>query len=386
MARYSSNSSGRPYQNNKVQQNNYVDINSSNQVSKVYKKKGRARRVISFLLSLVLLVFGCGMVYYYNLLGSIVYQPTATEASGETSEDNTDLSIGGDSGQLLSDSKVLNVMLFGQDNNEGGGYGRSDTMILLSIDNRHKKMKLTSFMRDTYVTIPGYYNSKLNSAYSLGGAALAMKTIEANFGVRIDRYAIVDFDSFKSIIDTLGGVDMDLTQDEIDYINYQTYINNQSSERYEITDSEGIVHLNGRQALWYARNRGFDEAGHDFVVAGDDFDRTQRQRKLLNTMVSEMKGADAGQIVKIVSDVGPLITTNFKKEEITTLLTQALKYLGYNMEEFTVPPEGTWSYDRNEAGSVILINDLSECRKQYTSFIYEELVSGTGTAETTDNE
>ena len=181
-------------------------------------------------------------------------------------------------------------------------------MIMVSIDNRHKRVKLTSFMRDMLVTIPytdeagnSHGLDKLNAAYSLGGAELSVKTIEANFGVDIDRYAIVNFASFKGIIDALGGIDINLTQDEIDYINWQTYLNGQSEERYELQVEPGLVHLNGRQALWYARNRGYEEDEHpEFVVEGDDFDRTSRQRNLMRTLMGEFKTASITDIIKVV--------------------------------------------------------------------------------------
>lgn len=184
-------------------------------------------------------------------------------------------------------------------------YGRTDTMIMLSIDNIHKKIKLTSFQRDTYVYIPGNGYNKINASYSLGGAKLSIQTIEANFGIKIDRYAVVDFDSFIKIIDTLNGIDMEVTQDEIDYINYQMYKNDQSDTATTITDSPGTVHLNGQEALWYARDRGLTkgEDDNEIGIDGDDWDRTSRQRKMLETLFDSMKSADLGQIVSIVSSI-----------------------------------------------------------------------------------
>lgn len=267
-------------------------------------------------------------------------------------------------------------MLFGEDNHGADEHGRSDTMIMLSIDNRHKKLKLTSFQRDTYVYIPEYGYNKINASYTYGGAKLSIQTIEANFGIKIDRYAVVDFDSFIKIIDTLGGIDMELTQDEIDYINYQMYKNNQSSTPTTITDAPGTVHLTGQQALWYARNRGLSlgEDGNQIGIDGDDWDRTSRQRKLLETVFESMKGADLAQIVSIVSSIGPLVTTNLKKDEITALVTRSLTYLQYDVEQYYIPEEGLWYYDDNtSAGSVIRIADMEAQRYAFAEFIYEEL-------------
>ncbi|MDO4748506.1 MAG: LCP family protein, partial [Eubacteriales bacterium] len=168
---------------------------------------------------------------------------------------------------LLSNEYVLNILLFGQDAHGSGenDYGRSDTIILLSLDNLHKKIKLTSFQRDTYVTVPGYGDGKLNSAFSLGGVPLAVEMIEANFGIQVDKYACVDFNSFRKIVNVLGGVDIELSIDEIEYINAQIDVNNQLSKTeflpIDYSKETQVVHLDGYQALWYARNRGAENLG-----------------------------------------------------------------------------------------------------------------------------
>ncbi len=371
---------------------NFVDISSNTQVIKLFNKKGRAKRIVCIVLSVILLISGSGMLYYYSILNSLNFQsisgdtPDATSSTLPSDEFNN-FSVS--DGELLQDSKVLNVMLFGEDNSKSeAGKGLSDSMIMMSIDNRHKKLKLTSFQRDTYVYIPGYDYNKINAAYTQGGPKLTIQTIEANFGIKVDRYAVVDFKSFKNIIDTLGGVDIELTQDEIDYINYQMYKNNQVDEYTTIKDPPGIVHLNGQEALWYARDRGLSkgEDGNEIGIDGDDWDRTARQRKLLETLFNSMKSADLGQIVSIVSSVGPLITTNLKKDEITVLVSHALTYLTYTVEQYYIPEEGLWYYDDNtiingSRCSSIKISDLDAQRKKFAEFIYEELV--TGSQETT---
>lgn len=369
--------------------NNLVDISSNTQIRKVYNKKGRAKRVICIILSVIFLISGSGLIYYYSLLNTLTFEDISGNTNSNIdvtdpslavlSGDDTQLSY--NEGELLQDSKVLNVMLFGEDNSGGDAHGRSDTMIMMSIDNRHKKLKLTSFQRDTYVYIPGYGYNKINASYTYGGAKLAIQTIEANFGIKIDRYAVVDFDSFIEIIDTLGGIDMELTQDEIEYINYQMYKNGQSDEWSTITDPPGTVHLTGLEALWYARNRGLSigEDGNEIGIDGDDWDRTSRQRKLLETVFESMKSASLTQIVSIVSSIGPLVTTNFKKDEITALVSHSLTYLQYDVEQYYIPGnKDYWQYNNNTpAGSVIEITDMEGQRIEFAEFIYEELVTGT---------
>ena len=370
---------------------NLVDISSNTQVLNLYKKRGRIKRIVCIALSVIFLLSGSGFVYYYSVLNSMNYVDISND------NDNTDSTLpsssdvfgnGTSSNDLLQNSKVLNVMLFGEDNNHGDKYGRTDTMIMLSIDNIHKKIKLTSFQRDTYVYIPGNGYDKINASYTLGGAKLSIQAIEANFGIKIDRYAVVDFESFIKIIDTLGGIDMEVTQDEIDYINYQMYKNDQTDTATTITDAPGNVHLNGQEALWYARDRGLTkgEDDNEIGIDGDDWDRTYRQRKLLETLFDSMKSADLGQIVSIVSSIGPLITTNLKKDEITALVSNALTYLKYDVEQYYVPEEGLWYYDDDTpSGSVIRIADMEKQRLAFAKFIYEvgDSSSNNGNAQTT---
>ena len=367
----------------------YVDINSSSQVDKVFKKKnkkGRARRVFVLIMSIIMLLFGTGMVYYYSVLDSLNYQdvdktqPTTTDSSDSNSV-TTD--------SLIGNEYVLNILLFGQDAHGDGedDYGRSDTMILLSLDNLHKKIKLTSFQRDTYVYIPGYDDGKLNSAFSLGGVPLSIKMVEANFGIEVDKYACVDFDSFRKIINVLGGVDMELSIEEMEYINAQIDVNNQlgKTEFLEIDYSQDpqIAHLDGYQALWYARNRGAESLGGNpnYSFSGDDWERTQRQRKLLETIMLSLKEeASLTDIVEIVNEIGPLVTTNLKKSDITFLVSNCMTYLDYEMVELAIPTEGNWSYGRtDDMQSVIVIDDWDKVRYDLASFVYEDLVTGTNT-------
>ncbi len=192
----------------------------------------------------------------------------------------------------------------------------------------------------------------------------------------VDRYAVVDFNAFKDIIDTLGGIELDLSADEVAYINWQSYLNNQVDERYELEEVDGKITLNGRQALWYARNRGYEEDEHpEFVVSGDDFDRTQRQRKLLNAVLNDMKGASLTQIIDIVSKVCPMITTNLKKDEITSLVSNSLTYLSYEFEEYRVPGDELYrNYETEEALQVLDITDWYAQRKELALFIFESNV------------
>ncbi len=357
----------------------FVDINSTSGTASArsederFKRRNLILRITSGALALVFVVLGALCMKGYSALNSIVYEalPDTTEATVQTDDSGNEVipefEIDTTSTNLLNDPYVLNVMLFGAD--KSGDEGLSDTMILLSIDNRHKKIKMTSFLRDTYITIPGVTSHKLNYAYAVGGAALSIQTIEANYGVQIDRYATVNFTTFKEIVDILGGIELYLTDEEILYINCQMIENGQSGL---LDATEGMVRVNGQQALWYARNRGGTYNGISFY--GDDWERTDRQRNFIEAVINNVKDASLSELIQIVNKVGPMVTTNLKKSEIQTLVTSALAYLTYDIEQCSMPSDGSWSYGWNEAGSVILVDDWNKARMDLATFIYEESV------------
>ena len=394
-------------QKNSKSNNDYVDISSSSSVKNVYNRKNKIIRIVSMVMAVIFTLLGGALCYASSIMGSL--------GGFDTEEDNKKVyNVEDDKGQgvvtdskLLENNNVLNVLLFGQDKKESKtDSGRSDSMILVSIDVKNKQLKLTSFLRDTYVYIPSGDDyegwNKLNASYSFGGAKLAVKTIESNFGVKIDRYGIVDFSGFKEVVDGLGGVTIPITGSEARYINAQIDYNNQDCDHIDRkycesiykTDSKGNpvydrrgnqaektqkVKLNGQQALWYARNRGSDEISTTEVFAGDDWDRTERQRKLINAVVDEFKDASFAELVSTVNKIGPMVQTNFKENDITSLMTSALTILKYPIYQFHIPigdesdPNKLWAYDSYEhCGSVVRITDWDKTREQLADYVFNK--------------
>lgn len=376
----------------------FIDISSSDDVNKIYdrerpapvskkrKNKGLGRRIVVLVLSLIMLLVGSGLVYYYKVLDQMNFKELepAQEPAATTVTTETTISVAGGGNTLLSSDNVLNILLFGQDSPATEeDHGRSDTTILLSIDNVHKKLKLTSFQRDTYVSIPGHGENKINSAFTFGGERLSIDTIETNFGVKVDKYATVDFSSFRQVIEALGGVDIELTQEEIKYINAQIEVNDQLDVteylKYDQTKEKQMVHLDGYQALWYARDRGEESLGGnpEYSFSGDDWDRTSRQRNLITTIIKSLReDASLTELVAIANKIGPLVTTNLKKGDITFLVSNMMTYIGYDMEELSLPTEDKWGYGTTPDGqSVIVIHDWDGVRNDVARFIYEDSVS-----------
>lgn len=344
-------------------------------------KKIIVRNVLIVAFSIIFGLVGGVMVYGYSILNTVNYDPldNASINSSAVITNENDVSSEMESavsslppvevvGSLIKDPMVQNIMLFGSDVRPGkSGYGQSDTMILLSIDNRRHKLKLTSFLRDTWVHIPGFEDNRLNAAYAYGGPKLAIQTIERNFGVDIDRYAVVDFESFPKIIDTLGGLDIEMTSKEVDYVNSEIK-RVEKKKQYIENKGDGMYHLNGMQALWHSRNR---------TVGLVDFSRTQRQRQVINALVNQFKGTtDVWTIKELLVQIMPMVTTNITQNELLSMAGNALTYLSYDMEEFRLPQDGNYSnskiYRAPWTMLVLTIDDMPKARRELVKFIYEE--------------
>lgn len=375
--------------------------------------KRLAMNIVSVFLAVVMLVCGTGCVVMYVFMSRFNYASvdmTGNEVSGTSNPVQTSqIDATTFEGKLLNDRQILNILLVGADTRFNSTSGNSDTMIILSIDTKHKKIKMLSLMRDTYVAIPGHDSNKLNATFSLEGVALTIRAIQLNYGIQIDRYAIVDFNSFRNIIDALGGLQIELTQEEIDYINWQIWINQQPEYKelppsdykdsvrsellmywlYNVPESEkpinretltfkdngdddptAIVRLNGRQALWHARNR-----GEDGVCSGDDYVRTQRQRKVISLMIQDLRQSDMKTVMDVIYEIGPMVTTNLKPFEITSLAKNVMKYLRYDIVSQSAP-DSTAMYsdyyydDIYGVGNCIIIIDWEEFRKKIADFVF----------------
>lgn len=262
----------------------YVDIYS---IKEKKSKKKYIGKIFSVLFFVIIGIVGSGMIYIYNVINSFNYDDLSNDNdTSEISEDQNNYKSSND-GDIQTDNMVLNVLLLGIDGTSKNDKGRSDSILVASLDLRHKKIKITSIMRDTWVKIPGYNSDRINSAYSLGGPKLTIDTIERNLGIMIDRYVAVNFEEFSKVVDNLGGIDIELTASEV------SYVNSHSPDKQKLKGS-GMKHLTGSQALQHARNRD---------SSGSDYDRTQRQRNVIVAGINKLKGANLLQITKMVSEI-----------------------------------------------------------------------------------
>lgn len=257
--------------------------------------------------------------------------------------------------QKMTSKNVVNVLLIGADSRKGTNTGNTDVMMLVSLNKKTKQIKLVSFMRDSYLYIEGKNNSyctKLNAAFSMGGPETLMTTIENNYKIEIDNFVMVNFESFKSIIEAMGGVTVDVKKYEANYAN----------DRYKLSMPYGDdVTLNGKEALAFCRIRGCDADG--------DISRTRRQRSVINAMISRVKNASVSDLNNYLNALLPYIYTGFSKSEILSLGMKAITngWAFYDRSELQIPTNDTcqsgsmgswiWVVDYQQAAQ-ILQNEL----------------------------
>ena len=218
-----------------------------------------------------------------------------------------------------SEKGITNILLAGTDARPGEKNSRSDAMMILTVDSKNKSLKLTSLNRDTYVNIPGHGEEKLTHAYAYGGANLLVETIENNFKIDIQNYAVVDFYSFMDIVDALGGVEVDVRSSEIKELNKfidETYNfnNNANKGSIQYINSPGIQRLSGYQALSYSRIRKNDSTQ----------ERDRRQRAVIEGLMNGVKDLPVSKYPKLLDTILPYVKTNMKPTEIISLAGKIL--------------------------------------------------------------
>ena len=327
------------------------------------KKQAALRRALiagCVVLGVILAMLVAGTVYTEYLLDQVNYQqkepqetmsledahaliqqetdPEDEEFTGpEMEADDVELETAGE--MLSTTENVINILLIGADY-QSGDQARSDSMILCTFNKTKNTITMTSFLRDMYVQIPGYYKTRINAAYAIGGMSLLQKTLEHNFGLEVDGIVEVDFSHFEDIIDLLGGVEIELTYPEADFIIMKS----------GTKVGAGTQNLTGVQALWYSRFRG-DSSG--------DFGRTNRQRVVLSKLIEKYKSSSLTDILGMMDDILPMVTTDMEKQEILGYVGSLFPML-MDAEIITqrIPAEGGY-YMTKIDGKSVLVPDIS---------------------------
>ena len=250
------------------------------------------------------------------------------------------------------DKNVMNILLLGTDNAGNAGHGRTDTMIICSINVKTGEVKLSSIVRDLYVHIPYMkLQNRINAANAFGGPNMAIKCVNEALGLNISRYASINFNGFKDLVDLLGGVELEITAGEANQINLTT----QGGVK------EGLAMLNGAQALEYCRIRNLD----------NNFGRNERQRKFLEAVVKKVLSENSmDQLMELVEAGMSMVTTNMTTSDLFTILFTVVPNM-QEMQMYSCPAQGEYHYEEIREASVV-VADLQKARASLHAFIYGE--------------
>lgn len=256
-------------------------------------KKHSGLKVFFIIVSIILIIFLIGIAVGYNFINSKLNKINYEEI------DKNEIEVTEEVKEELSGYR--NIVLFGID--DADGYtGRSDCIIIFSIDQKTKNVKMTSIYRDTYVEVPGHGYTKINHAFAYGGATLAMSTINRNLDMNITEYVTINFQVVKDVVDSVGGVEINITSKEATQI--------------PGVSKAGTYNLNGTQALAYGRIRKIDS----------DEKRTERMRTVVDKVFSKVKKMSPLEMNKIADEILPELHTNIKKSEITKIMKDVTSY------------------------------------------------------------
>ena len=296
--------------------------------------------IIGIIIGVFLISIGGVYIYGRHIYNKVEKVEVDKEEVGITEEVEEKLSP--------YNNSVINIALFGVDSHDGST-GRSDSIIIATIDTIHKKLKLTSIMRDSYVNISGIGNDKINHAYAFGGPQLAIKTLNENFDLNIQDFVAVNFDSLPKIIDMLGGVTVDVTEEEVSHISG--------------INSAGTYNLTGAQALAYSRIR---------YATGGDYVRTERQRTILTKMYEKILSINPTQYTSLLSEGLSMLQTSLDYSKILELGTEVLKMGVTTLEQERFPLDG---YCQGEIinGVYYLIFNKALTVEQLHNYIFEDV-------------
>ena len=332
------------------------------------RPKSKIKKIL-FAVEIIVLLLFIGGLYVYGQLNSKldkINQPVLDDSKIKVNQEVQD-SIDSQESTLTG---YTTYALFGidhRDKNTALGGENSDTIIIASVNNDTKDVKLVSVYRDTLLNLGNDTYSKANAAYAYGEAEQAITMLNTNLDLNISEYATVNFNALTTIIDDLGGLDMDMSYAEIVHMNnYCVETSEETGKDYtpiELPDRPDDIeavqyhyHLNGVQATSYCRIR---------YTASLDMGRTERQRRVIQMIVSKAKSAGLGKIFKIMDDVFPMVTTSMTKDEILQLLPTLI---GYSVDDTTGFPS-SFKFS-NVKGSIIVPTTLESNVIELHKFLY----------------
>ena len=323
--------------------------------SKKAKKRKKAK-LITFAIEAVILVVLLVVLYVLNrteLLSKVTYDDQVVEESVNELPEEV----------IEKMEEYTNIALFGLDTRQAGSLGkgnRSDTIMVASVNNKTKDVKIVSVYRDSYLNLANDKYRKCNEAYSIGGPEQAVAMLNMNLDLKIDHYMSVDFLAVSEVVDLLGGVEIDVDEYEIEHLNnYTVETAKVTGKKTNKLTKTGLQTLDGVQATSYCRIR---------YTQGDDFKRTERQREVLETIAKKAKTMSASQLDSIVKAVFPMCATNMSVDQ---LLGFAADALSYNIVGTTGFPFDVVTDSVGSAGSCVIPVDMEKNVTQLHKYMFE---------------
>ena len=252
---------------------------------------------------------------------------------------------------IKSSPWITNILLLGIDQDPDNTH-RSDTMILFSIDRQHMKLKMTSFLRDTYVEIPNHGRQKLNAAFAFGGPAMAMQTLENNYRIKIDQYMAVNFDTFATILNEFGGIDVTLNEGLCKEFNANLGTHFTPGKRT----------LKGVQALYYTRIRNY----------GNDYGRAQRQREVIGQLIKKMATVGPVKLNGILKKIMPMIWTNIPAAKLSAICMLNMPVVFFKQKTQQIPQDGTFDGKDLDGVGWVEVADMEKNCTLLRQFLFED--------------
>ncbi len=328
---------------------------ANNKNSRKRRKKKKSKKLLLFVFEVLLLAILLLAAYFVSMMNRIKYENLDESEAGI----NSDL----DENTILSLEGYTNIALFGLDNRSSNNYdtGNSDVIMIASINNETKDIKLVSVYRDTYLSIGNGSYHKSNAAYAHGGAKQAVQMLNSNLDLDIKEYVCVDWAAMVKVIDDLGGLDLEITEGEMNQINkYKHDIDKVTGKSTPSVTQYGLVHLDGTQATTYARIR---------KLAGDDFKRASRQRIVLQAIMEKAKKADFATLTNICNSVIDDISTSLS---ITQILALAKDVGSYSIKSTTGFPFELTTENISGSGDTVIPADLATNVKELHKYMFDD--------------
>jgi polyisoprenyl-teichoic acid--peptidoglycan teichoic acid transferase len=259
---------------------------------------------------------------------------------------------------VTNQSGVDNIVLAGVDSRSKETASRTDSIMLATVDRSNKEVKLTSFMRDMFVPIPGYSkNYKINTAYFFGGPDLLIDTLNQNFNTNAQYYVTIDFSAFQALVDKFNGIDLNVKPNEVNEMN--KYIKEANWSNPEYVETAGMQHLNGQQVLSYCRIR---------HVGNNDYERTERQRRVLTLLIQKVRKESIFSLPSLMSAILPYIKTNIPSSKLLAFGISAYKFSKTPVTTLRVPADGMYS-SQSIGGQDVLVPDFQKNSDMLNQFI-----------------